>query len=200
VSGRTIKRAALIFLPLAAAAVVASYLLYASQANAIRSTAKATEVRTVDLARQRITLTAGSLTADASYLSEQDALQTYLAGNDLPSLRHLEAEYVAFARHHPFHGELRFIDSSGREIVRVGRTDGAVAPAPPQDRAGEAYTIETLKLDRGQTYLSDLELEQGGTGQPMKPILRVGAPVFDGAGVKRGSSSSTILASASSIA
>src|SRR6185312_4571487 len=173
---------ALIFLPLAAAAVVASYLLYASQANAIRSTAKATEVRTVDLARQRITLTAGSLTADASYLSEQDALQTYLAGNDLPSLRHLEAEYVAFARHHPFHGELRFIDSSGREIVRVGRTDGAVAAAPSdqlQDRAGEAYTIETLKLDRGQTYLSDLELEQGGAVQPMKPILRVGAPVFD---------------------
>jgi PAS domain S-box-containing protein len=189
VSGRTIKRAALIFLPLAAAAVVASYLLYASQANAIRSTAMATEVRTVDLARQRIFLTVGSVTADVSYLSEQDAVRTYLAGNDPPSLRHLEAEYVAFARHRQFFGQLRFIDASGREVVRVDRTDGAIAPAPPdqlQDRAGEAYTIETLKLDRGQTYLSDLEFEQGATGQPMKPILRVGAPVFDGAGAKRG--------------
>ena len=74
-SGRTIKRAALIFLPLATAAVVVSYLLYASQANSIRSTAQATEVRTADIARQRVSLTVASLTADASYLSEQDALR-----------------------------------------------------------------------------------------------------------------------------
>ena len=51
-SGRTIKRAALIFLPLAIAAVAASYLLYASQANAIRATAQAAEARTAEIARR----------------------------------------------------------------------------------------------------------------------------------------------------
>ena len=80
---------------------------------------------------------------------------------------------------------------SGREVVRVDRKGDSVALAPPdqlQDRAGEVYTIETLKLDRGQTYVSDLELnvEQGATEQPIKPVLRVGAPVFDGTGAKRG--------------
>ena len=190
-SGRTIKRAALIFLPLAIAAVVVSYLLYASQANTIRSTAQATEVRTADIARQRISLTVASLTVDASYLSEQDVLREYLASDDAASLRRLQAEYVAFARHRQFFGQLRFIDMSGREVVRVDRKGDSVALAPPdqlQDRAGEVYTIETLKLDRGQTYVSELELnvEHGATEQPIKPVLRVGAPVFDGTGAKRG--------------
>jgi PAS domain S-box-containing protein len=191
VSGRTIRRAALIFLPLAAAAVVASYLLYASQANAIRLTAKATEVRIADIARQRISLTVASVMADASYLSEQDALHGYLAGNGATSLSHLQAEYVAFARHRRFFGQLRFIDLSGREVARVDREGGAVTLAPPdqlQDRAGEAYTIETLRLDRGQIYVSHFErdAEHGATKRPVGPTLRIGAPVFDGAGAKRG--------------
>ncbi|MBA4100227.1 MAG: PAS domain-containing sensor histidine kinase [Rhodospirillum sp.] len=191
VSGRTIKRAALIFLPLAVAAVVASYLLYASQANAIRSTAQATEGRVVDIARQRVGLTVSSLMADVSYLSEQDALRTYLAGSDPAALRHLEAEYLAFARHRQFFDQLRFIDASGQEIVRVNRKGDAVALAPPdqlQNKADQDYTIETMKLDRGQTFVSDIDLnvEQGTIEQPAKPTIRVGEPVFDDSGTKRG--------------
>jgi PAS domain S-box-containing protein len=191
VSGRTIRRAALIFLPLAAAAVAASYLLYASQANAIRSTAQATEVRIVDIARQRIALTVGSLTSDASYLSEQDALRAYLAGDDPAALRHLQAEYAAFTRHRQYFAQLRFIDISGQEIVRVDRQGSAIGLAPPErlrDRSDEPYLTETLKLDRGQIYVSELELnaEQGAIEQPITPILRVGAPVFDATGAKRG--------------
>ena len=190
-SGRTIKRAALIFLPLAIAAVVASYLLYASQANAIRSTAQATESRVVDIARQRVGLTVSSLMADVSYLSEQDALRTYLADSDPASLRHLEAEYLAFARHRQFFDQLRFIDASGQEIVRVNRKGDTVALAPPdqlQNKADRDYAIETMKLDRGQTFVSeiDLNVEQGAIEQPDKPTIRVGEPVFDDSGAKRG--------------
>ena len=190
-SGRTIKRAALIFLPLAVAAVVASYLLYASQATAIRSTAQATEGRVVDIARQRVGLTVSSLMADVSYLSEQDALRTYLADSDPASLRHLEAEYLAFARHRQFFDQLRFIDASGQEVVRVNRKNGAVALVPPdqlQNKADRYYTIETMKLDRGQTFVSeiDLNVEQGTIEQPVKPTLRAGEPVFDDSGAKRG--------------
>ena len=190
-SGRTIKRAALIFLPLAVAAVAVSYLLYASQANAIRATAQAAEARTAEIARQRVALTVASLMTDASYLSEQDALRTYLTSDEPASLGHLQAEYVALARHRQFIAQLRFIDMNGREVVRVDRQGDTVALVPPeqlQNRADEPYTKETLKLDRGQTYVSELELnaEQGVIEQPVKPTLRVGVPVFDGTGAKRG--------------
>ena len=190
-SGRTIKRTALIFLPLAAAAVAAAYLLYASQANAIRSSAQATDTRIADIARQRIDLTVASVTADASYLSEQDALRSYLAGGDTTSLGHLQAEYAAFARHRQYFDQLRFIDLSGREVVRVDRQGAAVMPAAHdqlQDRSDEPYTRETLKLDRGQIYVSELELdtEHGEIAQPIKPALKVGVPVFDSNGSRRG--------------
>jgi PAS domain S-box-containing protein len=191
VSGRTIKRAALIFLPLAVAAVVVSYLLYASQANAIRSTAQATETRTVDLARQRIMLPLGSVMADASYLAEQDALRTYLAREDADSLRHLEAEYLAFTEHRQFFDQLRFIDADGHEVARVHRNGKAVELVPVdqlQDQADRSYTREILKLDRGQTFVSeiDLNVERGAIEQPIKPTIRIGVPVFDAAGAKRG--------------
>ena len=96
-----------------------------------------------------------------------------------------------FARHRQFIAQLRFIDMSGREVVRVDRQGDTVALVPPeqlQNRADEPYTKETLKLDRGQTYVSELELnaEQGTIEQPIKPTLRVGVPVFDGNGAKRG--------------
>lgn len=190
-SGRTISRAALIFLPLAVAAVVFSYLLYASQANAIKVTAQATESRIADIARQRVELTVTSLLADTSYLTEQEALRIYLAAGDAESLRRLKAEYVAFTRHRQYFDQLRFIDASGQEIVRVNRKgDGAeLVPADQlQNKADRYYTIEALKLARGQTYISELDLnvERGAIEQPAKPVLRVAGPVFDDGGTKRG--------------
>jgi PAS domain S-box-containing protein len=191
VSGRTIKRAALIFLPLAAAAIAVSYLLYASQANAIRAAAQAIESRIVDIARQRVELAIASVAADVSYLSEQNALRLHLAEGDQASLRHLEAEYLTFARHRRYFDQLRFMDIDGQEIVRVNRTGDAVALVPTgqlQDKSGRAYTIETLYLDRGQIFISELDLndEHGAIEQPIKPTLRVGQPVFDDSGAKRG--------------
>jgi PAS domain S-box-containing protein len=191
VSGRTIRRSALIFLPLAVAAIVVSYLLYASQADAIHATAQATESRIADIARQRIELSVASVTADASYLTEQEALRTYLAEGDAVSLRRLAGEYLAFARHRRFFDQLRFIDANGQEIVRVNRSGDDVALVPPeqlQNKADRYYTAATLKLDRGQIYISELDLnvEQGAIEQPIKPALRIAGPVFDDGGTKRG--------------
>ncbi|HET6159467.1 MAG TPA: PAS domain S-box protein [Dongiaceae bacterium] len=190
-SGPTIRRAALIFLPLAFAAALVTYLLYASQANAIRQIAQATETRIVDIARQRILLPVGSVMADAGYLAEQDALRTFLARGDAESRHHLEAEYLALVQHRQFFDQLRFIDTNGQEIIRVNRKAGAAELVPPdqlQNKADRYYTKETLQLERGRTFVSplDLNIEHGAIEQPIKPTIRIGVPVFDDAGVKRG--------------
>ncbi|HEV8388204.1 MAG TPA: PAS domain S-box protein [Dongiaceae bacterium] len=190
-SGRTIRRAALIFVPLALAVLGLTYLLYAGQANAIRSIAQSTEDRALDLARQRVTLTVGSVVSDASYLAEQDLLQTLLADGGTEALFHLGSEYRAFARHREFVDQIRFIDSSGREIVRVNRKGGDAELVPAdqlQNKADRYYTKETLKLDRGQAFVSpiDLNMELGEIEQPLKPTIRIGVPIFDAYGNKRG--------------
>jgi PAS domain S-box-containing protein len=191
VSGRTIKRAALIFLPLALAVLGVTYLLYASQASAIRTIAQSTELRTADIGRQRIILTVGSVISDAGYLAEQNALQEFLAKGDDETRRHLAAEYVAFAQHRQFFDQLRLIDTSGQELLRTDRKGNTVELVPAdqlQNKGDRYYTRETLKLDRGQIYVSplDLNVEHGAIEQPIKPTIRIGAPIFDSTGAKRG--------------
>lgn len=190
-SGRAFRRAALIFLPLALAVLGLTYLLYASQASANRSIALSTEDRVLDIARQRLTLTVGSIVNDASYLAEQDALQTVLAGGGTEALYHLGAEYRSFLRHREFFDQIRFLDLAGQEIVRVDRRAGAVRLVPAdelQNKADRYYAKETLKLDRGQVFVSpvDLNVELGAIEQPLKPTIRIGVPVFDARANKRG--------------
>ncbi|HEX6118281.1 MAG TPA: PAS domain S-box protein [Dongiaceae bacterium] len=188
---RTIKRAAVLFLPLALAVLGLTYLLYASQADAIRSIAQSTEDQALDVGRQRVTLTIASIVTDASYLAEQDALQTFLARGDEESRRHLEAEYLTFAAHRTFFDQIRLLDLAGHEVIRVNRKDGELQLAPSgqlQDKSERAYAKATLKLDKGQSFVSpiDLNMEFGSIEQPPKPTIRVGVAVFDRRGSKRG--------------
>ncbi len=189
--GRIAKRAVLIFLPLALGALCLTYLLYASQETAIRTVAQATEDQVLDVARQRVNLIVTSVMTDASYLSEQDALQNFLATGDPDYLRHIEMDYLTFAKHRQFFDQARFLDLTGREIVRVDRRAGEVGLVPPdqlQDKSDRYYTTETLKLGAGQAFVSpiDLNVEAGAIELPIKPTIRVGVPVFDGGGNKRG--------------
>jgi PAS domain S-box-containing protein len=186
-----IKRAALIFIPLAAAAVVVPYLLYSGQVSAFRSIAESAEYRVVDIARQRAALPIGTAMADAFYLAEQAALSAYLAEVDMRSLRQLQAEYLAFARNRQTFDQLRFLNLGGQEIVRVDRKGATVELVPPSELrniANQGYVAETLKLRHGQVFVSpiDLDVAAGAIEQPIKPIIRLGIPVFDAEGVKRG--------------
>ena len=190
-SGRAVRRAALIFLPLALAVLGLTYLLYASQASAIRAIAQSTEDRALDIARQRVTLVVSSIVSDASYLAEQDVLQTLLADTSTEALFHLDAEYRSFVRHREYIDQVRFLDLTGQEIVRVERKAGAVRLVPEgelQNKADHYDIKEALKLDRGQLYISpiDLNMEAGAIEQPPKPTLRVAVPVFDPYANKRG--------------
>jgi PAS domain S-box-containing protein len=189
VISRTTKRAALIFFPLAAAAVAASYLLYTSQASAIRTIAEAGEARIVEVARQRFVLTLGSVVADVFYLADHEALHEFVTEGKAESLDRLGAHYLAFARHRPFFDQISFIDASGNELVQIDRTGGTAAlAAPTQRQIDRDYIRQALTLDRGQIFISEMDLnfENGAIQQRVKPIIRIAAPVFDQAGERRG--------------
>jgi PAS domain S-box-containing protein len=75
--------------------------------------------------------------------------------------------------------------------VRVNRIADKVELVPPeqlQNKADRYYTKAALKLDRGQVFVSqiDLNVERGAIERPAKPTIRVGVPVFDAYGNKRG--------------
>jgi signal transduction histidine kinase len=116
-------------------------------------------------------------------------LRDYLSGT--VARRDLEAEYVLFCRHKGIYDQVRYLDASGQERVRVNDNQGhpgAVAEDDLQAKAGRYYFARAMLLAEGQVFLSpfDLNIEHDQVEQPPKPVIRFATPVFDRQGVKRG--------------
>jgi len=186
-----INRAALIFLPLVLVAAAVMYLLYRVQFAASWTLLQDAERGAVELGLQRAASELGSVVSDVLYLSEQESLQRWLAADEPATRQALSVDYAVFARRKAVYDQIRLLDTAGRELVRVEWQDGtpyAVLDEQLQDKADRYYVRETLKLDRGQIYISpfDLNEEHGVVEQPIKPMIRLGVAIVDADGHKRG--------------
>lgn len=99
--------------------------------------------------------------------------------------------FANFGRAKGSYLQLRYLAETGDELVRVDFDDGmpAIIPAERlQNKAGRAYFDDTMKLAPGQVHVSafNLNRENGKVEIPLKPVVRVGVPVFDAAGQRRG--------------
>jgi diguanylate cyclase (GGDEF)-like protein len=131
------------------------------------------------------------IVADVLYLSKQNELTMLLDTGDRKEIRDMEREYIELGRNRLDYAQLRFIDASGMERVRVNSLDGRLMAVPEnrlQDKSGRYYFKQCLALDKGDIYLSpmDLNMENGKVERPFRPTLRIGTPVFDSMGRKRG--------------
>lgn len=110
-----------------------------------------------------------------------------------PSDGSSEAEWVArlgvifreMLKAKPQNVQIRFIRANGLELIRVDRygpngTVQRVSQNELQDKSASKYFSETLSLDTGQVYLSDIELnrEFGKIVEPLQPVIRAAMPVY----------------------
>ncbi|MBM3883115.1 MAG: bacteriohemerythrin [Verrucomicrobia bacterium] len=99
--------------------------------------------------------------------------------------------FSALANARQVYDQVRFIDADGMERVRVNWAAGHATVVPTnelQSKKDRYYFTETARLKAGECYISaiDLNRERGQVEVPHKPMLRVGAPVFDDAARFRG--------------
>ncbi|MEE8422601.1 MAG: PAS domain S-box protein, partial [Dehalococcoidia bacterium] len=92
--------------------------------------------------------------------------------------------FAAFATADSAYLQLRYLDASGTEIVRVNSEDGTVVRVPEdelQDKSGRGYFIAARALSAGEVHLSplDLNIEQGQVQAPRAPVVRFATPVYD---------------------
>ncbi len=87
--------------------------------------------------------------------------------------------------------QIRFIgiEDGGRELVRVDRPAGGSVPVVTAEeslqRKGDRYYFtEALRLEKGEVYVSDVDLnqEQGKIVQPEVATVRVATPIADARG------------------
>ncbi|RDJ26929.1 hypothetical protein DWF00_01785 [Bosea caraganae] len=186
-----VARAVLIFAPLALAAMLVFYLLYATQLSATQKVIASGQKQLVEVGYTTLVTTLAAIGNDAEFVSDEPVLQKWLASRDPADREILLAQYLSFARHRALYDQVRFIGLDGQENVRVNWNSGSPEVVPDdqlQNKADRYYFQQTLKLQPDQVYYSsfDLNVEAGAIEQPIKPTIRVGAAVLDAEGRKRG--------------
>jgi len=112
--------------------------------------------------------------------------------NDDPDDRlKLSRIFLDFCKTKALYDQVRFLDETGMELIRVNFNQGQPYIVPKdklQNKAKRYYFADTIKLDPGQVFVSplDLNIERDQIEQPLKPMIRFGTPVAYTEGRKRG--------------
>ncbi|MEH2176023.1 ATP-binding protein [Nostoc sp.] len=185
-----IKNFLKVFLPLSALVGVVIGTIYCQQVQTEQVLFKTNELRKVDLQTKVISGDFHSVVSDLMFISKQNELERILDGVD-GQQQALSQEFLLFSGYKKLYDQIRFLDRSGKEVVRVNFNQGEPAIVPEeklQVQAKRYWFNDTLRLNQGQVFVSplDLNIERGQVEQPLKPMIRFGTPVFDRRGQKRG--------------
>ena len=186
------KKFLALFLPLATVFLVVFWYVQDMTTQSQRAIVKAGEIRTVALQARVAESALNDIVTDLRILANGPTLHRYLDQRDPGLLKNLEFEFLNFATHKKRYDQVRILDGSGMEIVRInhypdGRSE-IISKDQLQPKGDRYYFTETINLAPGQIFISplDLNIEHGAIEQPLKPMIRFGAPIFDQHGQKGG--------------
>jgi class 3 adenylate cyclase len=124
----------------------------------------------------------------ASYHQTLDCIENLMNPDEN---RKLSDDISLFSRGSKIFDQIRILDPTGMEILRVDFSKGKPVTIP-KDRLqfkGERYYFkDTFVLKRGEVFISpfDLNIEHGLIEKPLKPMIRFGTPIYNRKGQKQG--------------
>ena len=186
-----IKRFLTILLPLVVLLSGTLAVFYYIEVKNERNIIETKAVHTLDMQMEVVASEFKSIVSDLMFLSEQNALQAMLEGDEASQRRALAEEYLSYSKRMGLYDQIRFLDATGMEVVRVDFNDGNPIIVPDeqlQSKVKRYYFEDTFLLGREEVFVSpfDLNIEHGEIEQPLKPMIRFGTPVWDRHGRKRG--------------
>ena len=106
-------------------------------------------------------------------------------------IEQLAPEYSAFSVSRLVYDQVRYLDRTGMEVVRVNLVQGkpvVVPGAELQNKAERYYFVKGMERQGGEVHLSklDLNMEHGRVELPYKPMIRISTPVVNDKGEKNG--------------
>lgn len=181
----------IIFLPLWALLSGILLVLYKSEAKADRFASETNEAFIINMEAKLIAVELNSVIADLMLQTSSRNLNIFLDSGGWLHKKFLAREFLLFSQTKRLYDQIRFLNETGMEIVRVNFSGSKPYIVPDEDlqlKTNRYYFQETFRLERGEVYVSpfDLNIEHGEIEQPLKPTIRFGSPVFDKSGRKRG--------------
>lgn len=103
----------------------------------------------------------------------------------------ISANWSEFSSQRRIYDQIRFLDASGDEKIRIniGSNGGYAVPEKDmQNKKDRYYFTEAIKLKEESVYVSplDLNVEQGEIEIPHKPMIRLSTPIYDEQGELKG--------------
>ncbi len=126
-----------------------------------------------------------SITSDVLFLSRLPDLRNYTDSD------HVDESLLEFSKAKRIYDQIRFLDKSGQEQSRINWNSEnpiIIEKNNLQNKKGRYYFDDTINLKRYQVFISpmDLNIEYGEIENPIKPMLRIGTPLFDFENNKKG--------------
>lgn len=180
-----------VFLPLAVFVLLGVGLYGRSEIEKEMTRLQSREMLYVNLGAGALTGKIENISRDLDYLAARLTARQIL-DDPLPARRaELAEQFVSFSRSKPIYNQLRWIDETGMEKVRVDTVHGepVIVPDAELQNKGQRYFFsDTMALAPGEIFVSplDLNIEHDKIEEPYKPMLRLATPVADRQGVKRG--------------
>jgi PAS domain S-box-containing protein len=186
-----LKRFALIYLPIAVVLALAQYGGIALEQKMRRENIGIEEQSRIAIASDRLARDLLGPETDLRFVANLPAMSRYLDSANLAQREELEKIFLLLSKEKKRYDQIRYLDDRGQEVIRINYNNGSPTVTQRkqlQNKAGRYFFNDTLKLDQGEIFVSqlDLNVENGSIEVPYKPMLRFGTPVFDRAGRKRG--------------
>lgn len=180
-----------LFVPLAVIVVAGAVLFARSEAERELSRLGAEEKFSVGLGSGSAARDMHWIVRDLAFLANHLQLRAAINDPSPANLDALAADWIAFARAQQDYDQIRWIDEHGMERVRVDFHDGSAAAVPAdklQYNGDRYYFTATRRIGPGEIFVSplDLNVEHEKVEVPHRPTIRVGTPLIDGKGVRRG--------------
>lgn len=166
-------------------------LVWQMQTNSNLEMIKVRERAAIQLQSELIDNSLQSAFCDLFFLASQNELRAALEYGDRKKLAEMATEYMNLSATTKTYDQIRYLDETGQEIVRVNFNGGKPSLVPEdklQNKGRRYYFTDAFKLDEGEVFVSplDLNIEHGEVERPLKPMLRLATPICDLKGKKRG--------------
>ena len=132
-----------------------------------------------------------SLNSDLTFLASHSTTSVTVNQPSPENIAALADDFIKFSASKSIYDQIRWIDETGMERVRVDFLQGApvlISDEQLQDKSKRYFFIETIKLKPGEIFTSplDLNIEHDRIEEPFKPMLRIATPVTDQKDKNRG--------------
>ncbi len=168
-----------------------STIIYSQQKKGVRSHYKQVISSQISATHKIMNHELNSILIDCLFLIEYPVLLNYLEQPSASNRQLLNDTWSNFSNQKLIYDQVRYIDESGKEIIRINNINGKAVVTPLdqlQMKSGRYYFKQSLSLNKNEIYLSplDLNIERGKIETPHKPTIRIAIPIFDRHGEKRG--------------